>query len=315
MKEELLSYPNVIGVGIGYKVKSGVTTDELSSLVLVRKKLPREALSLSHQIPSIFEGFRTDVVEVGDVKALLDRNSFNTNHQARYRPAPPGVSIGHYKVTAGTFGCTVKDRETGKRLILSNNHVLANSNDARQGDMILQPGAADGGSYPIDLIGALLDFVPIAFNQQPGDCDIAEYTARLLSALAKGIGSAHRLTTSKVDQTPNKVDAAVALPSDDEDIGDEILGIGSSQGVTSGTLIAKNVTISVSYGVNKMATFIDQYMFTPILSPGDSGSLIVGKMITFPAVALGYAGSDQVAFGNPIQFVLDALEVDLVNPS
>jgi hypothetical protein len=200
--------------------------------------------------------------------------------------------------------------------------------------MILQPGAADGGSYPIDLIGALLDFVPITFNQQPGDCDVAEYTARLLSALAKGIGSAHRLTTSKVDQTPNKVDAAVALPSDDEDISDEILGIGSSHGmikdpplglevtksgrttgVTSGTLIAKNVTISVGYGENKYATFVDQYMFTPILSPGDSGSLIVGKMITFPAVALGYAGSDQVAFGNPIQFVLDALAVDLVNPS
>jgi hypothetical protein len=36
-----------------------------------------------------------------------------------------GVSIGHYKGTAGTAGCLVKDKKTGEILILSNAHVLA----------------------------------------------------------------------------------------------------------------------------------------------------------------------------------------------
>lgn len=43
----------------------------------------------------------------------------------RWRPAPMGVSIGHYKGSAGTAGCLVKDEKTGEILILSNAHVSA----------------------------------------------------------------------------------------------------------------------------------------------------------------------------------------------
>ncbi len=52
-----------------------------------------------------------------------------------------GSSIGHYKVTAGTLGGFVRDREGV--YILSNNHVLANSNKAEGPDPILLPGPAD----------------------------------------------------------------------------------------------------------------------------------------------------------------------------
>lgn len=56
-------------------------------------------------------------------------------HRFRIRKAPGGVSVGHYKITAGTLGCLAT---RGRRLlILSNNHVLANSNNARTGDPIL----------------------------------------------------------------------------------------------------------------------------------------------------------------------------------
>lgn len=43
----------------------------------------------------------------------------------RWRPAPMGVSIGHYKGSAGTAGSLVKHKKTGQILILSNAHVLA----------------------------------------------------------------------------------------------------------------------------------------------------------------------------------------------
>ena len=66
-----------------------------------------------------------------------------------------GVSIGHYAITAGTPGAFVKDKTTAETLILSNNHVMANSNDASIGDAILQPGPADGGKSPQDRIAAL----------------------------------------------------------------------------------------------------------------------------------------------------------------
>ncbi len=47
--------------------------------------------------------------------------------------------------------------------MLSNNHVLANSNDATAGDAILQPGPADGGRLGPDTIAVLERFCPIEF--------------------------------------------------------------------------------------------------------------------------------------------------------
>src|SRR3546814_8585733 len=50
-------------------------------------------------------------------------------YTARERPARSGISIGHPAITAGTLGGLVRDGETGAVAMLSNNHVLANSND------------------------------------------------------------------------------------------------------------------------------------------------------------------------------------------
>ena len=138
------------------------------------------------------EGIPTDVIEVGVLRALQAPTD-------RWRPAPGGVSIGHYRITAGTLGVVVRERTTGDRLILSNNHVLANSNDALPGDAILQPGPADGGQLDTDLIARLERFVPIQFNSSPGSCSVAKSVARAANALAELIGSQHRLTTFQQD--------------------------------------------------------------------------------------------------------------------
>ena len=128
-ERDILKFPNVVGYGIGKKNGDG----PVGITVLVEKKLPPQALAHRETIPTEIQGAKTDVIEVGRIVAY--------NHKARYRPCPAGVSIGHYQVTAGTFGVVVKDLKTDRRLILSNNHVLANSNDAAVGDPILQPGS------------------------------------------------------------------------------------------------------------------------------------------------------------------------------
>jgi len=46
--------------------------------------------------------------------------------------------------------------------MLSNNHVLANSNAAKKGDAILQPGSADGGSKTV---ARLECFIPIQMKE------------------------------------------------------------------------------------------------------------------------------------------------------
>lgn len=159
---ELLAKANVVGVGIGYRMEGGVQTDQLAIVALVDQKKPDIALQNSDRVPPELQGVKTDVVEVGTIRAQ------NFGPRDRWRPViPPGVSIGHYRVTAGTLGAIVRDRLTNEYLILSNNHVLANSNDAVIGDNILQPGATDGGVNPSDVVARLERFAPLRYIGDP----------------------------------------------------------------------------------------------------------------------------------------------------
>ena len=319
-KEELMDKSNVVGVGVGYKVSGGERTDELSVTVLVREKVPAASLPPSALVAPQLGGVPTDVVEVGTLRAFQTRTE-------RWRPAPPGVSIGHYQITAGTFGAIVRDRATGARLILSNNHVLANMNNAQIGDAILQPGPIDGG-VSSDLIAHLERFCRIEFPTSPGSCNIAGGVAGLANLVARLMGSQHRLQSMQVNaQATNRVDAAVARPVEDGFITDEILEIGvvqgtrpaallmpvrksgRSTGLTTGQITVIDATVSVDYD-GQTAQFDGQLVSGPMSAPGDSGSLLVAGD-SLQAVGLLFDGSDQSTIYNPIQDVLDCLSVTI----
>ncbi|MGH2620625.1 MAG: hypothetical protein ACRDHG_08665 [Anaerolineales bacterium] len=321
-KETLLRKPNVVGVGTGYKEIRGRRTTDLCVVALVRVKVPAAALAADELVPARVEGIPTDVVEVGILRALQTRTD-------RWRPAPGGISIGHFKVTAGTLGTAVRDRASGERLILSNNHVLANSNQANVGDAVLQPGAIDGGSPNSDTLARLERFVEIQFNQEPPTCGIAKLVADLLNGLARLVGSRHRLRVIQENpQAINRVDAAVARPVNPADLLPEILDIGEVQGTlvptlgmavrksgrttgyTTGQINVIDTTVTVSYGESRTARFEGQFVTTPMSQGGDSGSLLVDGE-TPRAVGLLFAGSAQATIYNPIQDVLEALQIDL----
>lgn len=321
-KQDLMNLPNVVGVGVGYRTIGGQKTDELSLKVLVVHKLPRAALTIAAMVPKRVDSVETDVIEVGELRA-------QQTPRDRWRPAPPGVSMGHYQITTGTFGAVVRDRASGAQLILSNNHVLANSNEASPGDPILQPGTADGGTVQNDLIARLERFCPIEFNTEPGTCSLAGTYARLGNWLAKLAGSDHRLEVRVYrPQAVNLVDAAVARPLEADWISAEILGIGPvsgtlpaalgmpvrksgrTTGLTTGEIIVLDATVTVNYGPGRAASFENQIITTPMSQGGDSGSLLVHAAEN-KAVGLLYAGSSQSTIHNPIQAVLDCLEVDL----
>jgi hypothetical protein len=321
-KEAILAKPNVVGVGTGYKVSRGQRTDELCVVVLVRQKVPEAGLHPEALVPQEVGGVATDVVQVGDLRAFQARTD-------RWRPAPGGVSIGHYQVTAGTFGTVVRDRVSGDRLILSNNHVLANSNAASPGDPILQPGAADGGQVADDTIAHLERFCLIEFSVAPPTCPVWMGVADVANALARLVGAKHQLQALQSDpQASNLADAAVARPLNDADILDEILEIGvvegtvpatlgmsvrksgRTTGLTSGEITVLDATVDVSYGPFQIARFEGQIVSGPMSSPGDSGSLLVAGD-SQRAVGLLFAGSDQSTIYNPIQAVLDCVEVEI----
>ncbi len=64
----------------------------------------------------------------------------------------------------GTLGCLARGRTAprdGRLLVLSNNHVLTNSNTAFLNDCIVQPSPGDGGSCPAHQIAILENYLPV----------------------------------------------------------------------------------------------------------------------------------------------------------
>ena len=122
-------------------------------------------------------------------------------------------------------------------MILSNNHVLANSNKGNLKDNIFQPGPYDGGS-PKDLIGQLHRFVEIDFGQMDnGDCAYAELYTNIGNLLAGLFKSKHVVKTLQINpQAINYVDAAIALPLDPSVIDNKIIDIGIVSGSKEASL-------------------------------------------------------------------------------
>ncbi len=286
-QDQIFNLPNIVGVGIGCKVKDGIISQEPAIVALVVKKVDKAYLPEASMVPAELDGVVTDVREVGEIK-LLGRTD-------KQRPACPGISIGHYKITAGTFGAMVYDNQTGDPLILSNNHVLANVTNGRDGrsaigDAIYQPGSYDGGTSA-DTIAHLHRFVPVYYG-----------------------------SNSKA----NLVDCAVAKPISNDLIIDEIMEIGKVAGVaqaevgmnvkksgrttglTTGTIDTVHTTVKVNMGVGT-ATFKDQIVAGAMSQGGDSGSLVLNEQNE--AIGLLFAGSDYTTIFNDIQNVLNALKV------
>ena len=253
-QEDLLRRRGVVGVAIGFRNYKEQVTDQLAMAVLVEQKKPIEALSAEDLVPPDVNGARTDVIEIGRLEAQL-------NPRDRFRPnIPAGVSIGHYKVTAGTLGAVVFDNQTGEPLLLSNNHVLANSNQAAIGDAVLQPGTTDHGLRPDDVVAKLHRYEALRFYNQdgpipvqppgtppplfpPGGCDIVEMFVTVGNALSALSGSSKRLAAITVPQAqvsgsifPNRIDAALARPINPMMFQQSIADIGRPNGTVQAQL-------------------------------------------------------------------------------
>ncbi|WP_372638903.1 hypothetical protein [Fodinibius sp.] len=290
VRPQLMSKANVMATGIGYKRVDNRTTDKLAIICSVAIKMSVEKLDAEDLIPQEIQSVPTDVNPTGMFRTLQDP-------KGRFRPAPGGVSIGHVNISAGTLGCLVE--KNGELFILSNNHVLANSNEADLEDPILQPGPFDGGLKAEDEIATLSEYVPIIYNDEGDNSESPE----------------------------NFVDCAIAKPHNTDDIENEIYQVGSIAGVkeakfdmevkksgrttglTTGVIEQVDVTSRVNFGSNKAAIFTDQVMAGNMSQGGDSGSAVLDNDDNI--VGLLFAGSDTSTLINRIENVFDVLEVSL----
>lgn len=227
-------------------------------------------------------------------------------NQQRVRPLQMGTSIGHYKVTSGTLGAFVRERQGGALCILSNNHVLANTNRGTTGDAILQQGLMDGGVQPGDEVGKLGNFIRLSpRGTNLLDCAIASVNGGIDTDLT----------------TLQSVGTLSGLGDEFLDHGTPVQKIGRTTGHTLGSITAFELdNVVVTYRIGNLS-FDDQVEIEgsgtlAFSDGGDSGALIFDDQ--FRGVGLLFAGSDQggsnnkgLTYANPLGRVLDALSVDL----
>lgn len=308
VQNDLMAYPNVVGVGIGHKTRKGQDTGEVGLAVFVSQKLPPDLLRPDQLVPSNVQEFKTDVVETGPIFAgvealkeapVMVEPFVDVGVQVlrtRLRPAQGGYSVGHYQITAGTYATAVTDAAAfpgvpQRYYVLSNNHVLANSNNAQLGDPILQPGPYDGGMVGRDTIARLSRFVPIDF--MPGarnfvDAAIAEGDFATLDREIYWIGYVTGAVPPAVGMTVHKT--------------------GRTTNYSTGRITAINATVNVNYAGGRVARFEQQILTTNMSAGGDSGSLVL-EYGSNRAVGLLFAGSATVTVLNDIRYVQHLLGI------
>ena len=320
--DSLLKLRNVEGFGIANKITDGEDTEELGITVFVSQKLPKELLQKEEIVPASIGNHPTDVIDTGgeimalpelaarppaltrselaNQPALTERSEDVTIEllRERVRPVEGGYSVGHYQITAGTYATAVRDAQPFpgvplRYYVLSNNHVLANSNNARIGDPILQPGPFDGGVVSRDTIARLSRWVTIQFGPTATnyvDAAIAEGQFHVLDREIYWIGYVRGAIAPAVGLIVQKT--------------------GRTTNHTTGRITAINATVNVNYGGGQVARFVNQIVTTNMSAGGDSGSLLLD--LENRAVGLLFAGSSAVTIHNDIRYVQALLGIRIV---
>jgi len=294
---------NIQGVGIGLSEPGGPGVPGSPTLAV----FVAEERSIDQVRSAVVESL--GVQAAADPPLSVHKAIFDAQpHRFYIRPAPGGVSVAHFKVTAGTIGCLSVGRSAPRNsrlMVLSNNHVLANSNNAVFGDCICQPGPADGGSCPTYQIAIVERFVPIAFGGPTNYVDCATgwcWADRVRRELVYISGGA--LQYFRISSQP-------LYPQ----LGWNVGKSGRTTQLTVGRIVSTNWSGWINYGVHGSAWFAGQFLVQGhsgnFSLPGDSGSSVWTWDSTRHPVGLLFAGGGGYTICNPMPWVVSALDINL----
>ena len=305
---------NVVGYSkkMRKRIKDGEEVDEEVIRVYVSRKLDPQSLSHGDMIPGEIDGVPTDVVEIGEMKAL---EAHPRAHVARTRPLVAGVSVGNWAITAGTLGWFFED-SAGRVAMGSNAHVFADDplSPGSVEKRIVQPGRADGGAVPEDIVGSYLWHQPLMGSE----CALSNAVAGVLNGVSGLLGRKTRFELILVEKAT--IDFAVAEPTAEYEVrlhaadvcggfmglgfagsdqasffckaehieeagwspvdketvsvavGDQIHKVGRTTEYTAGQVVDDSAYGRVSYGGVSFVEFDDVVITTKMLEGGDSGS-------------------------------------------
>lgn len=225
----------------------------------------------------------------------------------------------------GTLGSMIQN-STGTQYILSCNHVLARSDQASVGEMIVQPGLIDNGCYPSGDggtetdVGSLTTWLPLSSSTTNADAAIAQIssasavntTGAIMELGAPGPGGVLSAAPPGISSTGGKGEAPTINMS--------VAKSGRTTGLTCANIAAIDLTVEVSYYKNcgetepyLTKTYTNQISIegNQFSDAGDSGSLVVDSSDAEP-VGLFFAGGETntgvgEGVANPVSTVLTEL--------
>jgi hypothetical protein len=229
----------------------------------------------------------------------------------------------------GTLGALLRD-QTGSQYILSNNHVLAESDQAAIGDAIVQPGLIDSNcdqnaGRPV---AALRYAVPLATNQTNVDAALAEVNAgtvdpggAILQLGTPGTGANGGLGAAAPAAGLGEAIVPALFAVDSPSL--LVAKSGRTTGLTCSSIDAIDLSIEVDYYKDcaetqpyYRKTFTNQIGIggDGFSDSGDSGALVVNAANAEPLGLYFAGGTDDHGGGfsvaSPIQDVLAALDAE-----
>ncbi len=278
----LLAMPGILDLGVGFRQRGKVLTDEPTLVVRVSRKVTADKLTEDTAMPSSLDGIPVDVQEVHEVSHALPTD--------RASQLVGGLYIRNVKRGGlGTLGAIVRDRTTGHLLGLSNHHVLLGRHflfwGGRLGDAVVQPGSSRSDA---DVIGTVLRGAPWV--------DAAAFKidgARPADPATSLLGLKGRFAGVR-----------------DAKLGLRVVKSGARTGVTYGYVsFVSTLTVTIAPVADRPA------LNGEISMAGDSGAVWASYEPDLRAVALHRVGHDgnaatEWAGGNLIARVADALGVD-----
>ena len=195
--------PREVGVAYGKKITDGEFTGELAIVFMVPKKLPLDQVTEREKLPAKINidgvEYKTDVVEVGEVKALTsycnppdsttDDNCYSwiptpPSNQNRIRPIKGGIQISSFNssprfnegyINIGTLGFLALDAATNALVGVTNTHVAVGNgfytNERVGANTIIANELDDtvyqnGESRAADaIIGKVMRYVPLTMTR------------------------------------------------------------------------------------------------------------------------------------------------------
>ncbi len=291
--------PRVTLIDIGWQIKDGQHTDQLSVRIHMRNKPSGITLEqLQTESPGDYIDkdripFPVDLIEATyPLHSLVQPTSLN--HAQRFDPLRGGISISHaWSYGYGTLGGIVLDRNTGVPMILSNWHVLAGSMWAPRGLAIYQPGYGDGGRYQHT----------VAHLERDG--------------MVQGIDAAVATLTSSRSWRNEQLEIGPVMGVTSPRLGMKTVKSGRASKVTHGVVDGIEGEYTIRYGdmwrkIRHVCRIVPQSPTGEISRPGDSGSWHLNEA-SHEAVALHFAGSNgpETALAIDMPRVLSTLDVTL----